>query len=207
MNKKDVIEFFDRCAPSWDKDMVRREDVISEILDNGGIREGIDVLDVACGTGVLFPDYLKRGVASVTAIDISPEMAKIAAQKCPEKIRVICGDVETTAFGRQFDAVMVYNAFPHFPNPAHLIEVLSGLVKPGGKLSVAHGMSRAMLTRHHEGCACTVSIDLLDEHALADLFAPWFDVDVMISDDRMYQVSGTRRDETLSAHAPTENSD
>ena len=193
MNKQNVIDFFDRCAPWWDADMVRHEDVIAKILDNGGIRAGIDVLDVACGTGVLFPDYLKRGVASITAIDISPEMAKIAAQKYPGRIDVICGDVETTTFGRQFDAIMVYNAFPHFPDPAHLIEVLSGLVRPGGRLSVAHSMSRAALTHHHEGRASTVSIDLLEEHALADLFAPWFDVDVIISDDRMYQVSGLRR--------------
>ncbi len=191
MEKKDVITFFDNCAPWWDADMVRNEDIIAMILDNGGIREGIDVLDVACGTGVLFPDYLKRGAASVTGIDISPEMAKIAQSKFPE-VSVICGDVESVEFGKKFDAVMVYNAFPHFPDPAHLIEVLSGLVKPGGRLSVAHGMSRTALTHHHER-ATAVSIDLLEEHELAALFAPWFDVDVIISDDRMYQVAGVRK--------------
>lgn len=192
MEKKDIVEFFDRCAPWWDEDMVRNEEVIAKILDNGGIRKGADVLDVACGTGVLFPDYLKRGVAGVTAIDISPEMAKIAQSKFPE-VRVICGDVENTEFGRQFDAVMVYNAFPHFPDPAHLIEVLAGLVKPGGRLSVAHGMSRAALAHHHAGRASAVSIDLLEERELAALFAPWFHVDVIISDEQMYQVSGVKR--------------
>ena len=141
MEKKDIAEFFDRCAPWWDDDMIRNESIIAQILDNGGIREGVHVLDVACGTGVLFPDYLKRNVASVTGIDISPEMAKIAAAKFPE-VSVICGDVETTAFDRQFDAIMVYNAFPHFPDPGKLISVLAGLVSPGGRLSVAHGMSR-----------------------------------------------------------------
>ena len=191
MEKKDVITFFDNCAPWWDADMVRNEDIIAMILDNGGIREGIDVLDVACGTGVLFPDYLKRGAASVTGIDISLEMAKIAQSKFPE-VSVICGDVESVEFGKKFDAVMVYNAFPHFPDPAHLIEVLSGLGKPGGRLSVAHGMSRAALTHHHAR-ATAVSIDLLEEHELATLFAPWFDVDVIISDDRMYQVAGVRK--------------
>ena len=200
MEKKDVAAYFDRCAPQWDDDMVRHEDIITAILDNGGIRKGIDVLDVACGTGVLFPDYLKREVASVTAIDLSPEMAKIAQSKFPE-IAVICGDVEAAEFDRQFDAVMVYNAFPHFPNPARLIEVLSGLVKPGGRLSVAHSMSRAALTHHHEGRASSVSIDLLEEHDLADLFAPFFEVDVIISDDRMYQVSGVRREGVLHTHA------
>lgn len=199
MEKKDVIAFFDRCAPWWDEDMIRNEEIISTILNNGGIRKGIDVLDVACGTGVLFPDYLKREVASVTAIDVSPEMAKIAQRKFPE-VRVICGDVETQKFDRQFDAVMVYNAFPHFPDPAHLIEVLAGLVKPGGRLSVAHSMSRAALTHHHEGRASTVSIDLLEEHELAALFAPWFQVDVIISDERMYQVSGVRREGVLYTH-------
>lgn len=192
MDKKNIIEFFDRCAPWWDDDMIRHDDILATIMTLGGIREGIDVLDVACGTGVLFPDYLGRKVASVTAIDISPEMAKIAASKFSE-INVICGDVETTDFGRQFDAIMVYNAFPHFADPAKLIETLAGLTKPGGRLSVAHGMSRAALTDHHKR-ANAVSIDLLHEQELAKLFSRWFDVDVVISTDRMYQVSGVRRD-------------
>ena len=199
MEKKDIITFFDKCAPWWDTDMVRHEDLITTILDNGGIKEGIHVLDVACGTGVLFPDYLSRNVASVTGIDISPEMAKIAAEKFPE-VKVICGDVETAEFSRKFDAIMVYNAFPHFPNPAHLIKVLAGLVKTGGKLSVAHGMSRAQLTSHHAGRASSVSIDLLHEKELAALMEPYFDVDVIISNDRMYQVAGVRREGEIHSH-------
>jgi len=199
MEKKDIAAFFDRCAPYWDDDMIRNEDIITTILDNCGIKSGIDVLDVACGTGVLFPDYLERGVASVTAVDISPEMVRIAAAKFPE-VSVICGDVEQTKFDKQFDAIMVYNAFPHFPDPAGLIKVLAGLVKPGGKLSVAHGMSREKLLQHHAGRASRVSIDLLHEKELAALFEPYFDVDIMISNDRMYQVAGTRREGHIHSH-------
>ena len=199
MEKKDIAEFFDRCAPWWDDDMIRNEVIITTILDNAGIKGGMDVLDVACGTGVLFPDYLKRGVASVTGIDISPEMAKIAASKFPE-VQVICGDVEETGFDRQFDAVMVYNAFPHFPEPAKLIEALARVVKPGGRLSVAHSMSRAQLQQHHSGRASKVSIDLIHEKDLAALFTPYFDVDVLISNDRMYQVAGTRREGEIHSH-------
>lgn len=192
MDKKDVISFFDRCAPWWDDDMIRDEEIIATILDNGGVGEGAHILDVACGTGVLFPDYLKRGAASVTGIDISPEMAKIAQSKFPE-VQVICGDVEEVDFGQKFDAVMVYNAFPHFPDPENLIRVLAGLVKPGGKLSVAHGMSRAALSSHHAGRASTVSIELLHEDELSALFAPYFNVDTVISNDKMYQVAGVRK--------------
>ena len=199
MEKKEIAAFFDNCAPWWDSDLIRNEVIITTILDNAGIKGGMDVLDVACGTGVLFPDYLKRGVNSVTGVDISQEMAKIAAEKFPE-VNVVCGDVEEVDFGRSFDAIMVYNAFPHFPEPAKLIEALARLVKPGGRLSVAHGMSRAQLQAHHAGRAARVSIDLIHEKELAALFAPYFDVDVVISNDRMYQVAGTRREGEIHSH-------
>ena len=199
MQKKDIITFFDQCASWWDADMVRNEELIAAILNNGGIREGVHVLDVACGTGVLFPDYLQRGVASVTGIDISPEMARIAQEKFPQ-VKVICGDVESVEFQEQFDAIMVYNAFPHFPDPAKLIRVLAGLVKPGGKLSIAHGMSREALASHHAGRASSVSIDLIHERELAELMEPYFHVDVIISNDCMYQVAGVRRDGHTHSH-------
>ena len=75
MNKQDVIAFFDRCAPAWDAEMIKSDEIIGTILDNAEVAAGMDILDVACGTGVMFDYYLKRGAASVTGIDISPEMA------------------------------------------------------------------------------------------------------------------------------------
>lgn len=194
IDKREVIAFFDRCAPAWDAGMVRHEPVIEAILDNAGVGSGMRVLDVACGTGVLFPDYLARG-ASVTGIDISPEMARIAAEKFDgePRVQVLCGDVEEAVFSQPFDVVMVYNAFPHFPDPARLIARLSRLVKPGGRLSVAHGMSRAAIDSHHSGAAHRVSNGLMHEDALRALLAPYCDVDVCVSDARMYQVAGTKR--------------
>ena len=194
IERSDVISFFDRCAPDWDAEMIRNEPVIRTILDNADIRAGVDVLDVACGTGVLFPDYLARDVHSVTGVDIAPEMARRAAEKFPDaRVTVLCGDIETVPLPQQFDRCMVYNAFPHFPDPARLIAHLATLLKPGGRLSVAHGMSRAMLDRHHAGAASTVSVSLISETELAARMAPYFDVDVVISDDRMYQVCGTKK--------------
>lgn len=194
INKNEVIEFFDRLAPSWDADMIRHDDVIDLILDNAGVKSDIRVLDVACGTGVLFPDYLKRGVVSITGSDISPEMVKIAAEKYPnQQVKVLCGDVEEVAFENQFDVVMVYNAFPHFPDPERLLKALASLVKVGGRVSVAHGMSRCEIDGHHKGAASKVSNGLMHEEDLKKLFEPYFDVDIVISNDRMYQVSGIRK--------------
>ena len=194
LQKDDIIAFFDRCAPTWDAELVHDDEKIRTILDNAGVCAGSRVLDVACGTGVLIPDYLAREVASVTAIDISPEMARLAAEKFPqENVTVLCGDVETAEFGAPFDCVVVYNAFPHLPDPARLIGILAGLLKTGGRLTVAHGMSRAAIDRHHSGSAHRVSLGLMEADALAALFAPYFDVTVKISDDRMYQLVGVKR--------------
>ena len=173
MDKQTVRDFFDACAPSWDAGMVRSERVIARILD--GARVGADktVLDVACGTGVLFPDYQRRGVASLTGIDLSPEMAARAGEKYPWAT-VLCGDAEETDFSRQFDAVVIYNAFPHFPKPERLLERLCGVLRPGGRLTVAHGMSRQALLRHHSGAASRVSLELPEADLYMEQFAPAF---------------------------------
>lgn len=191
MDKQDIISFFNNCAGSWDDELIRNDGVIEKILDNGGVKKGASVLDVACGTGVLFPDYIKRGV-NVTGIDISPEMVKNAREKFPG-INVICGDVEETDFAEKFDVIMIYNAFPHFPDPGKLIKKLSKLLKKGGRLSVAHGMSREALLKLHNERASAVSLPLPDEKYVAKIMEQFFNVDIMISDNDMYQVSGVRR--------------
>jgi demethylmenaquinone methyltransferase/2-methoxy-6-polyprenyl-1,4-benzoquinol methylase len=202
MNKQDVIAFFDRCAPSWDAEMIKNDAIIGKILDNAEVEAGMDVLDVACGTGVMFDYYLERNVASVTGIDISPEMAKIAAGKYADNkiVQVICGDVEVEAFGRKFDRVVVYNAFPHFPKPKRLIKRLAGLLKEGGRLTIAHGASREAIDNHHNGPASKVSNGLMTADKLKKLFDPFFDVEIVISNSRMYQVSGVKRDPLAHSH-------
>ena len=203
MNKSDVIDFFDRFAPSWDANQIPKDAIINRILDNSGIGEGQDVLDVACGTGVLFPVYLERKVRNVTGIDISHEMARLAAEKHKgiENIRVICGDVEETRFDKQFDSVMIYNAFPHFPDPERLIATMASLLKDGGRLTVAHSASREQIDDHHKGPASKVSNGLMYADELKAIFEPFFDVDIMISNQEMYQVSGTKKAGEIHYHA------
>ena len=203
MDKKDIIEFFDRCAPTWDAEMIKSEAIIGKILDNAEVGAGMDILDVACGTGVLFDYYLGRGVASVTGIDISPEMAKLAAEKFAgePKVQVICGDVEEYAFNRKFDRIVVYNAFPHFPYPKRLIKTLAGLLKEDGRLTVAHGQSREAIDGHHKGSASKVSNGLMEAESLKRIFDAHFDVEVVISNRHMYQVSGVKRDVLAHSHS------
>ena len=205
MDKKDVIEFFDRCAPTWDAGMIKSDRIIGRILDNAEVDAGMDILDVACGTGVMFDYYLGRNAASVTGIDISPEMARIAAKKYENepKVQVLCGDVEEYSFDRRFDRIVVYNAFPHFPYPKRLIKILAGLLKEGGRLTVAHGMSREAIDGHHRGSASKVSNGLMTAENLKRIFDAHFVVEVVVSNDHMYQVSGVKRDVLAHSHSGT----
>ena len=196
MKQTDVIAYFDAHAPSWDAEMICSEALVDAILRRALLTEHPDVLDVACGTGVLFPYYLRCGAKTVTAIDISPAMAQIARQKTAGlPIEVLCGDAQVYPFQKKFDAVMVYNAFPHFPEPKKLIAALSGLLRPGGTLTVAHGMSRAAIARHHEGSAARVSLELPAARQVADWMAPYCTVTTVIDTDAMYQVTGILKEE------------
>lgn len=194
MDKQKIIAFFDRRARRWDDDSDDNPAIINLILDYAGIEKGVAVLDVACGTGILFPFYLERKVGRVTGIDISPAMIARAAEKLSDpRIELLNEDVEEYAFPAPFDRVVVYNAFPHFGNPARLIKVLSENLAPGGRLTVAHGKSRAEIDRHHHSHAGAVSVGLLPADDLAGLFKPYFTVDVVVSDERMFVVSGVKR--------------
>ena len=210
MRKQDVIAYFDSRAAGWDGELVKNDTVIGKILDNAEVGEGMDILDVACGTGVMIPFYLDRGAASVTAIDISPEMARIAGEKFAgePRVRVLCGDVEETDFHRTFDRIVVYNAFPHFPSPQRLIRQLASLLKEGGRLTIAHGASREAIDGHHAGPASAVSNGLMQADRLKKLFDPYFEVEVMISNRQMYQVSGVKWETRPHTHeAPDHDHD
>ncbi|MBQ7600627.1 MAG: class I SAM-dependent methyltransferase, partial [Lachnospiraceae bacterium] len=189
MNKADVKTFFDRLAPSWDAEMIRDDAIIGTILDHAHVSEGCKVLDVATGTGVLIPDYLGRNVASVTAIDISTEMIRIAREKCKDpRVTFVAGDVETAELPADFDVIVVYNAFPHFPAPEALIPRLSSLLRTGGTLTIAHGMSRDEINARHREEAKQVSMGLMGAEELAAIFAKYLEVRTVITTDKMYQV-------------------
>ena len=194
MKKSDIIAFFDSRAEFWDAETVKSDEIIESILDNVRASAGQNILDVACGTGVMFPYYLRRRAASITGIDISPAMAKIAAEKFAdaENIRVICGDVEETDFAQSFDLVMVYNAFPHFPEPERLIAALCAVLKPGGRLCIAHGASREAIDECHKGPAAKISLGLMEAGELKKLLEKYLTVETVISNEFMYQVSGRK---------------
>lgn len=76
----DNLKYFDDIAQKWDEIVKHDYSKIDFVLDMLDMAEGDKVLDVGTGTGVLIPLLLKRvgDKGSITAIDISKEMLKVA---------------------------------------------------------------------------------------------------------------------------------
>lgn len=196
MDKKEVIEYFDLVSSKWDEEMIKSEEKIKKILDVAQASEKKSILDVACGTGVLVPDYLDRRIKEYVGIDISSEMIKIARGKFShfDNVKFICGDAEQLEFCENFDCAVVYNAFPHFVSPESLFKSLHKVLKKGGRVTVAHGMSREALTLHHSGSASKISKILPDTEEMEKFMSPFFKADVKISTDDIYVVSAVKKE-------------
>ena len=193
METEKIRKFFDDLADTWDRDLIIDTGVVNIILDNAAVSKGKAILDVACGTGVLMPFYLEREVESVTAVDLSQKMIDIAVKKFDdERISFICGDILEIFLSQKYDCILVYNAFPHFPDQRSLIKRLSLLLKDGGTLAIAHGMSRERINAHHDAAARGVSQGLMEAHELEKLFLEYLSVRTVISDEKMYEVVGVK---------------
>ncbi|WP_138502638.1 class I SAM-dependent methyltransferase [Nostoc sp. PA-18-2419] len=102
------------------------------ILDGVEARAGMRLLDVACGTGWLSADAVKRG-AIVTGLDYTENMLVIARSRCPEaEFRV--GDAENLPFeSDEFEAVVCNFGILHFPEPEKAIAESLRVLKSRGR--------------------------------------------------------------------------
>jgi len=196
MNKQEIVRFFDALAATWDDELHPDDAKMQRILDAAKVKAGSRVLDIACGTGVMFPFYLQRGAAHITGADISEKMASVCREKFrgDARIDVLVADAETYAFDTGYDVCMIFNAFPHFCNRETLLNNLKKALVSGGTLTVAHDWGRKALDKHHEDTAGEVSSGLMPEEELAALFEQCGFTDVYAyADEGIYIVSGTKQ--------------
>ncbi len=191
MKKLDIVKYFDSKAETWDN-MLHDSDLVNRILDNALPEKPRRILDVACGTGVLFPFFFERGITDITAIDISPGMIAVAKRKFKDKnsIKFICSDASTYSFDGLFDSIIIYNAFPHFTDPNVILSNLVPHLAKGGILSIAHSAGREELNTFHKEHASPISFPLPPADEVASLMSKYLQVGLVISEEHLYQVTG-----------------
>jgi len=99
---------------------------------------GATALDVGCGGGLL-SEALARAGARVTAIDLAPELVKVARLHTLEsgvQVDYQVKPVEVLAAERpgSFDAVTCMEMLEHVPDPAAIVAACATLLRPGGRL-------------------------------------------------------------------------
>jgi 2-polyprenyl-6-hydroxyphenyl methylase / 3-demethylubiquinone-9 3-methyltransferase len=102
---------------------------------------GARVLDVGCGGGLLSEALAGEG-AQVTAIDLAPDLLKIARLHGLEsgaKVDYQLTSVEALAeqAPATFDAITCMEMLEHVPDPASVLNACATLLKPGGHLFVS----------------------------------------------------------------------
>ena len=93
---------------------------------------GVRILDAGCGTGALAVAAAERG-ASVTAIDLSPQLVDVARDRLPPNLDVnfLSGDMLDPKLGT-FDYVVAMDSIIHYRTP-DMINIISGLSKMATK--------------------------------------------------------------------------
>lgn len=191
-----VKYFFDQRAENWDVINVHDPEKLSMLVTMAQIPEDGRILDVACGTGVLFPEILKRNPSQLWGIDLSEAMIAKASQKFDDpRLHLIASDF-FDFHGTGFDVVTIYSAYPHFMDKDALIRHVSEILKPGGRIFVAHSESRHKINhRHGEGSQVQeVSTHLKSAWEEAKHFENSFTVDVLADTPEFYVISGVKKD-------------
>jgi SAM-dependent methyltransferase len=133
---------------------------VDAVLDAAGVRAGQDVLDVACGTGIVTREAAERVGASgrVTGLDLNPAMLAVAARVAPE-LTWRQGDAAALPFDDDsFDVVTCQSGAMFFPDLTGALCEMGRVARPGGAVAVqafdlrddqpAYGPWIAMVARH-----------------------------------------------------------
>jgi len=94
------------------------------------------VLDLACGTGILFPKLVKR-FKTVVGLDYSLPMLSVAKEKPFNNVYLVRGDALELPFKENsFDTVVLSLGLRHFPYIGKSLKEIHRVLKEGGELHI-----------------------------------------------------------------------
>lgn len=146
VNKDELHKFSSIADEWWDEtgkfkplheiNPVRLEYIIAQIKRNISKKEGITVLDIGCGGGLVSIPLSKVGY-DVTGLDASNENIKVA-QSRNSKTNFICSSAEQLCEeGQKYDVVLALEVVEHVDNIELFLSSCNKLLKKNGILIVS----------------------------------------------------------------------
>lgn len=131
-----TVHAFNAARTTYIADLLRRR--LAQRSGSGSL-EGVSVLDVGCGAGLVAEPIARLG-ASVTAIDASARNVEIArrhAESSGLDIEYHCATPEEISpSGQTYDAVLSLEVVEHVADLPHFLHHTAALVRPGGTLVI-----------------------------------------------------------------------
>lgn len=142
-------------CPSWlgfilDTDYRRKLQKPSKIIERSGIKKGMKVLEIGCGSGA-FTTFVAREVSKegkVYALDIQPKMLEQLRKKLAKNehkdiknIEIIEANAQKLPFeDNSMDLVYMVTVLPEIPNQHEALLETKRVLRPGGILAVTEFM-------------------------------------------------------------------
>ncbi|OHB18628.1 MAG: hypothetical protein A2666_04500 [Parcubacteria group bacterium RIFCSPHIGHO2_01_FULL_47_10b] len=101
-------------------------------------RDGLRIIDIACGQGFFSRAYAEEGASQVLGIDISPELIKRAQQFESPKLRFAVAPAQqiSNATDASFDAALIILALQNIKEMPETLREAARVLKPHGTLII-----------------------------------------------------------------------
>ena len=144
--------YFNNLADGWENKQSNENQKIEELLSRLNLKNADTILDIGCGTGVLFPFFQKfiHSKTRIFAVDFAECMAQTAILNCNGNIDIICGDSQSLPFkNNYFDRIVAFNVFPHIKDKRVALQEYWQVLKPAGELAIIHLRGSKELNNFH----------------------------------------------------------
>ena len=177
--------FFDELAPHWDNSDNNYQ-MIDKLIRKIDIKENSDILDLACGKGVITNKLYSYSKKKVIGIDLSQKMIEGALEKKDANNEYVVGDFINYEFQKKFDLIVIFNAYPHFLNKEELFKKAYNVLKDNGRFVVMHDIAKEKLNEHHKLHALKISTKLCEPACEETYFKKYFSLKDSIDNDECY---------------------
>lgn len=158
--KKTMVEnlitrqHFEQMAAHWHSSALVSNEKIDHLLQRLDFSRCRSILDLGCGTGVLFRFLIQltRREAQIFACDFAEAMTHLAVQQCGPGPILLCACARYLPFqNNRFDLIIAFHVFPHIRGKLSALQECWRVLKPGGELVIMHAhSSREINTIHNQ---------------------------------------------------------